>query len=95
MVGYADLTLDVATLIVAVGGRTQRRSGLVAPGDAAALGEVLFTLRPADLDLLFLAAAAELVRLEGALRLERGAAVLGDVFVGHGGGGGSLGGGRG
>lgn len=96
MVGYTHLALDVAALIVAVGGSAQRGAGLVAPGDAAALCEVLFTLSPADLDLLFLAAAAELVRLEGALGLERGAAVLGDVFVGHGCGdaGGALGGGE-
>jgi hypothetical protein len=87
MVGYTDLALDVAALIVAVRGSTQRRSGLVAPGDAATLCEVLLALRPADLDLLFFAAAAELIGLEGALGLERGAAVFGDVFVGHGCGG--------
>lgn len=81
------LALDVAALIVAVGRRPKRGARLVAPGNAAALCEVLLALCPADLDLLLLAAAAELVRLEGALGLERRAAVLGDVLVGHGCGG--------
>ena len=84
MVGYTDLPLDVAALIVAVGCRSQRGTGAVgAAANTAALCEVLFTLRPADLDLLLLAAAAELVRLEGALGLEGCAAVLGDVLVSH------------
>lgn len=78
------LPLNVAALVVAVGRRAQRRSGAVgAACNAAALCEVLFALRPPDLDLLLLAAAAELVGLEGALGLEGCAAVLGDVFVGH------------
>ena len=83
MAGHADLALDVAALIVAVGGSAQRRAWLVAAGDATTLCEVLLALRPADLDLLLLAAAAELVRLERALRLERGAAMFGDVLVSH------------
>ena len=67
MVGYTDLPLDVAALIVAVGRCTQRGTGAVgAAANTAALCEVLFTLRPADLDLLLLAAAAELVRLHDA-----------------------------
>jgi len=84
MVGYTDLALNVAALIVAVRRSAQRSTGLVPSGDTTTLCEVLLTLRPADLDLLFLAAAAELVRLERALRLEGCAAMLGDVLVGHG-----------
>ena len=63
MVGYTDLPLDVAALIVAVGRCTQRGTGAVgAAANTAALCEVLFTLRPADLDLLLLAAALWLER---------------------------------
>jgi hypothetical protein len=83
MVGYTDLALNVAALIVAVGGCTQRGAWLVAASDTTTLCEVLLTLGLADLDLLFLAAAAEFVRLESALRLEGCAAMLGDIFVGH------------
>lgn len=84
MEGYTDLPLDVAALIVAVRCSAQRRTRPVsAAADAAAFCEVLFTLRPADLDLLLLAAAAELVRLEGTLGLESRAAVLGNVLVSH------------
>jgi hypothetical protein len=57
---------------------------LVSARNTTTLCEVLLALCPANLDLLLLAAAAELVRLESALRLERRAAVLGDVAVGHG-----------
>jgi hypothetical protein len=78
------LALDVGALIVAVGGGAERGAGLVAAGDTPSLCEVLLTLRLADLDLLLLAAAAELVGLERALCLESRATVLGDVFVGHG-----------
>lgn len=84
MEGYTDLPLDVAALIVAVRCGTQRRTRPVsAAANTTALCEVLFTLRPADLDLLLLAAAAELVRLEGTLGLEGRAAVLGNVLVSH------------
>ena len=83
--GYTNLPLDVAALIVAVGRRSQRGTGAVgAAANTTALCEVLFTLRPANLDLLLLTAAAELVRLEGALGLESCAAVLGNVLVSHG-----------
>lgn len=84
MEGYTDLALDVAAFIVAVGGSAQRGARLVAAGDTTTLREVLFTLGPTDLDLLLLAATAQLIRLEGALGLEGRAAVLGDVLVGHG-----------
>jgi hypothetical protein len=84
MVGYTHLPLGVAALIVAVGSGAERGTGLVAASNTTALCEVLLALGPADLDLLLLAAAAELVRLEGALGLEGCAAMLGDVLVGHG-----------
>jgi hypothetical protein len=84
MAGHTNLALDVAALIVAVGGSTQRRAGLVSSGDATTLCEVLLSLCSADLDLLLLAAATELVGLEGALGLEGGAAMFGDVLVSHG-----------
>lgn len=84
MAGHTNLALDVTTLIVAVGGGTQRGARLVSARDATTLCEVLLALCPADLDLLLLAAAAELVWLEGALGLEGGAAMFGDVLVGHG-----------
>ena len=84
MVGYAThLALDVAALIVAVGSSAERGARLVPSSDTAAFCEVFLTLRPADLDLLLFTAAAEFVWLEGALRLERRATVLGDVLVGH------------
>lgn len=78
------LVLDVATLIVAIGCGSKRSAGLVSACNATTLCEVLLALCPTDLDLLLLAAAAELVRLESALRLEGRAAVLGNVPVGHG-----------
>lgn len=83
MVGYTHLALDVAALIVAVGRCTQRGARLVSAGDATTLCEILLALCPADLDLLLLATPAELVRLEGALCLEGGAAVFGNVLVSH------------
>jgi len=86
MVGYANLALDVAALIVAVGRGSERGARLVSARDATALCEVFLSLCPADLDLLLLAAAAEFVRLKGALGLEGGAAVLGDILVSHAGG---------
>jgi hypothetical protein len=83
IVGHTYLALNVAALIVAVGGSTERGSWLVPSSDTTALCKVFLTLRPADLDLLLFTAAAEFVRLEGALCLERRATVLGDVLVGH------------
>ena len=83
MAGHTNLALDVAALIVAVGGGSQRGARLVSARDATTLCEILLALSPADLNLLLLAAAAELVWLEGALGLEGCAAVLGDVLVSH------------
>jgi hypothetical protein len=79
------LALDISPFIVAVGSGTQRSAGSVSASNATALCEVLLALGLSDLDLLFLAAAAELVRLESALRLEGRATVLGDIAFGHGG----------
>lgn len=83
MAGQTYLTLDVGALIVAVGGCTERGARLVPASDTATLRKVLLTLRLTDLNLLLFTAAAELVRLESALGLERRATVLGDVLVGH------------
>jgi hypothetical protein len=78
------LALDVTTLIIAVWGCAQRRTGLITASDATALGQVLFTFGSTDLDLLLFAAATELVRLEGGLRLEGVAAMLWDILLRHG-----------
>lgn len=79
------LALNVAALIVAVRSGTQRstRAATFAGSDAAALCEVLLSLLLADLDLLLLTTAAQLVGLEGVLRFERRATVLGNVAIGH------------
>jgi hypothetical protein len=78
-----NLAFIVATLIVAVRSGTERGTRLIATGDASSLCKILLTFRTADLDLLLLAAAAELIRLESALRFEGGATMLGDILVGH------------
>lgn len=79
-------TLSVGALIVAVRCRTEgsARAALATVANASPLCEVLLTLLLADLDLLFLTTAAELVRLEGVLGLERRTTVLRDVAVRHG-----------
>ena len=51
--------------------------------DSSSLRKVLFSLGLADLDLLLLAATAQLVRLELPLGLELSAAMLGDEALGH------------
>jgi hypothetical protein len=84
MAGQTNLALNVAALIFTVGGSSQRRAGLVSSRNATTLCEVLLSLCSANLDLLLLAAATELVGLEGALGLEGGAAMFGDVLVSHG-----------
>jgi hypothetical protein len=82
------LRLAGGVFIVAIGSSTQRRAGAVlACANTTALGQVLLTFRLADLDLCLLTATAQLLGLEGALRLELGAPMLGDVAVGHGRGG--------
>lgn len=83
--GGTYLGLCGGGLIVTVGGGTKGSTRSVLTGaDASSLGQVLLTLGLADLDLLLLAAAAELLRLEGVLRLELSAAMLGDVALSHG-----------
>ena len=79
------LGLARRVFIVAIGGSTQRGArAVVASANTTALGQVLLALRLADLDLLFLAATTQLLGLEGALRLELRAPMLGDVAFGHG-----------
>ncbi len=81
----AYLRLAGRVLVIAIGSGTQRRAGAVLAGtNTAALGQVLLALRLANLDLCLLATATQLFRLEGALRLELRAAMLGDVAFGHG-----------
>ena len=80
--GY--LALVACRLIIAVGGGAQRGTKSLAAGDSSSLCKVLLTLLLPDLDLLFFAAAAELVGLEQVLCLEGGAAMLGNVAVRHG-----------
>lgn len=81
----AHLRLGRSGIIVAVRGSSERCAGSVlARTDTTTLGQVLLSLCLANLNLLLLSATAELLRLESALRLEIGAAMLGDVSVGHG-----------
>lgn len=71
-------------LIVAVGGSAERSARAVLTGaNTASLGQVLLALCLADLNLLLLAATPQLFGLEGALGLELGTAMLGDVSVSH------------
>jgi len=77
------LVLDVASLIITVRSRSEGSAGLVSTRNTTSLCEVLLAFCPADLDLLLLAAAAEFIRLESALRFECRATVLWNVAVGH------------
>ena len=78
------LALGGSGVIIAVGRSTQRRTGPVSTcADASTLGQVLLALGLPDLDLLLLATAAQLLRLEGALRLELSSAMLGNVPISH------------
>lgn len=78
------LALVAHTFIVAVcRGHPTDTDTSVIPLYASALRKVFFSLLSADLDLLLLTAAAQFVRLEGILRLELGAAMLGNVTFSH------------
>ena len=79
------LTLCVGALIVTVWRCTKRSAWrtIATSADSSPLCEVLFSLLLADLYLLLFAAPTELIRLEGALRFEVGAAMLGDVALCH------------
>lgn len=82
---FAYLRLGGRVLIVTVGGSTKGSTrSRVASTDTAPLGQVLLALRLANLDLLFLTTATKLIGLEGALGLELGATMLGNVPVSHG-----------
>jgi hypothetical protein len=81
---YTYLRLGRSGVIIAIGGGTKRSTRTVLTGsDTSSLGQVLLTLGLSDLDLLLLTATAELLRLEGVLRLELSAAMLGDVSLSH------------
>lgn len=77
--------LGGSSIIVAVGSSTQGGTRtVVACADTASLGQVLLALCLADLDLLFLTAAADNFGRESALRLVVGTSVLGNVSLSHG-----------
>jgi len=79
------LGLCGSRLVITIGSGAERGTGSVLTGsNASPLGQVLLALRLADLDLLLLAAAAELFRLEGILRLELRPAMLRNVSLRHG-----------
>lgn len=78
------LGLRRGILIVTVGSGTKGGTGTVCTRtNTTSLGQVLLALCLADLDGGLLTAATELLRLECVLRLELGAAMLGDVAVSH------------
>lgn len=82
-----NLALRGGSLIVTVRSGAEGGTRTVCTcANTSPLGKVFLTLCLADLNLLLLAAAAELLRLEGILSLELGATMLGDEPVGHGGG---------
>ena len=82
------LRLCGSGVIVAIRSSTERRTRTVfARANTSTLGQVLLTLRLANFDLLLLAAASKLLRLEGVLGLELRPAMLGNVSFGHGAGG--------
>ena len=82
---FAYLRLGGRVLIITVGSSTKGSSrSRVASTDTAPLGQVLLALCLANLDLLFLTTATKLIGLEGALGLELGATMLGDIAVSHG-----------
>jgi len=79
------LRLGRGVLIVAVGGGAQRGTRpIVASSNASSLCQVFLALGFSDFDLLFFATTSQLLGLERVLRLELGAAVLGDVPLSHG-----------
>ena len=79
------LRLARRVFIIAIGGSTQGSTrAVITSANTAALGQVLLALRLADLDLLLFTTATQLLGLEGALRLELGATMLGNVTFGHG-----------
>jgi len=79
------LALSVQPLIITVRRSTQRRTRctIATVANASPLRKILFALLLADFDLLLFATTTELIWLEGVLRLESCAAVLGNVSIGH------------
>ena len=84
-VQYAYLSLSIRALIITVWRSPERSAwgAITASADATSLRKVLFSLLLSNLNLLFFAAPTELIRLEGALGFEVGAAMLGDVALRH------------
>ena len=81
----AHLGFRGSSIIVTVWRSTEGSArARVAGANASPLGQVLLALGLADLNLRFLATAAEFLGLEGALGLELRSAMVGDVAVSHG-----------
>lgn len=79
------LGLGRSSVIITVGRSAEGGTRTIfTSANSTPLCEILLALRFPDLDLLFLATAAKLLRLEGVLRLELGASMLGDVSLSHG-----------
>lgn len=83
-VEYTYLRFSRGGLIVAIRGSTEGSARSVLTGsNTSSLGQVLLTLGLSNLNLLLLTTATEFFRLEGVLRLELSAAMLGDVSLSH------------
>ena len=80
---YLALGRDIIIIAIGLGSKRCTQTSTITARDASSLRKVLLALGLPDLDLLLLAAAAQLVGLEGVLGLELGAPVLGDVPIGH------------
>src|SRR5271156_5121216 len=82
--GFTDLAFDGTAFIVTVcSGQAANTDLSIPPLDAPAFRKVLLSLLSADLDLLLLTAATELIRLECIFGLELRAAMLGNVAFSH------------
>jgi hypothetical protein len=79
--GMTHLAFSVGALIVAV--RSGTKGSTKWRTNTTPLGEVLFALLFTDLHLLLFTTTTQLIRLEGALGLEVGPAMLWDVSLRH------------
>ena len=81
------LALDSTGLIITLGGASQATANTnssIASHNTTSLSQTLLTLLLADLDLLLLAAATELIGTELVLGLELRPAMLGNIAFRHG-----------
>lgn len=86
--GERYLALDGSTFVVTVDRSTQGSAGSgtwasISGGNTSSLGEILFALGFANLNLLLFTTTTELIRLESALGLELVATMLWDVALRH------------